>query len=116
MAVEENICVRRQEVRRVGLRSTTPRATIPATRRESYLMKSSDRASTLRQKQLYEDMHAAYTAHYYDEPSLRFRREFLIAPLVAGLDFNGRQVADLACGAGFNSQLLREVFPDVHTT
>ena len=65
------------------------------------------------QKAHYERIHEAYEAHYYDPTSLEYRRRFIFGPLLAGADLSGKKVADLACGSGFNSVLLREMFPTV---
>lgn len=65
------------------------------------------------QKAHYEGMHDAYEAHYYDPTSLEYRRRFIFEPLFAGADLSGKRVADLACGSGYNSVILREMFPDV---
>lgn len=67
------------------------------------------------QQQHYEAVHEAYRAHYFDASAMAYRRRFIFAPLLKGLDLNGCCVADLACGSGFNSTLLREFFPSVQT-
>jgi len=64
----------------------------------------------------YERILADYDAHYFDAWSIRYRNEFVFAPMWDGLDLNGRHVADLACGSGFNSVLLRERFPEAQVT
>jgi SAM-dependent methyltransferase len=63
----------------------------------------------------YERVHSAYVAHYYDASSLAYRREFILNPLLSGalIDFNRSHVADLACGSGYNSAILKERFPGV---
>ncbi|KKC34017.1 hypothetical protein WH91_05275 [Devosia psychrophila] len=63
------------------------------------------------QKAHYEAMHDDYAAHYYDPTSMAYRREFVLKPLLNGFDLSGQRVADLACGSGHNSLLLRELFP-----
>ncbi len=67
------------------------------------------------QQQHYETVHDDYGNHYYDESAMDYRREFVFKPLFAGLDLNNATVADLACGSGFNSTLLREYYTDVKT-
>ena len=67
------------------------------------------------QQQHYENVHDDYGAHYYDASAMDYRREFVFRPLFAGLNLNGAHVADLACGSGFNSTLLREYYPEVKT-
>lgn len=69
----------------------------------------------IRQKAHNERIHDEYEAHYYDASSMRYRRRFIMTPLLEGIDFDGKRVADLACGSGFNSLLLRERFPHVRT-
>lgn len=65
------------------------------------------------QERQYEWIHDAYAAHYYDASSLAYRRKFVFEPLCAGLDLAGKRIADLACGSGYNSLLLREMYPDL---
>lgn len=65
-----------------------------------------------KQRDHYETIHSAYAAHYYDRAALSYRRIFIFRPLLNGLDLNGADVADLACGDGYNSKLLKEFFPD----
>ena len=65
------------------------------------------------QKRHYETIHEDYGAHYYDDTSMAYRRRFLFGDLCRGLDFNDKRVADLACGSGHNSLILRELFPRV---
>lgn len=71
--------------------------------------------ASLRQKAHYERIHDAYEAHYYDESSLRYRDEFILGPLLAGLDLNDRDVLDVASGSGHNTLLLRRHFPRMRT-
>ncbi|HET9387419.1 MAG TPA: class I SAM-dependent methyltransferase [Gemmatimonadales bacterium] len=70
-----------------------------------------NREASLRQKAHYERIHEEYEAHYYDEHSLRYRERFFLDPLFAGLDFNDRDVLDVASGSGHNTVLLRRRFP-----
>lgn len=65
-----------------------------------------------RQRAHYERIHKNYAAHYYDGPSLDYRRRFLLAPLLAGIDLNGRRGVELACGDGHTSALLMERYPE----
>jgi SAM-dependent methyltransferase len=74
------------------------------------------RAETLRQKKHYEAIHDAYEAHYYDSESMAFKERFIFAPLFEGVDLNGKDVADVACGSGYNSLWLKQRFPAVRTT
>jgi len=67
--------------------------------------------SAARQKQHYERIHDAYEQHYYDPASLAFRDRFIYRQIFGGLDLNGKNVADLACGSGFNSLALLTRFP-----
>jgi SAM-dependent methyltransferase len=59
----------------------------------------------------YVEIHDAYASHYYDAPSLRYRERFLFSPLLKHLNLNGSRIADVACGSGYNSLLLRSHFP-----
>ena len=63
------------------------------------------------QKAHYEAVHEAYADHYYDGESLAYRRKFIMQPLLEGIEAKGWLVADLACGSGYNSLLLREMKP-----
>ena len=64
-----------------------------------------------RQKAHYEAIHDAYEAHYFDEQSCAYRDRFILAPILAGLDLNGKDVLDLASGSGHNTLLLQRRFP-----
>ncbi len=68
-------------------------------------------ATGARQRAHYERIHDAYEAHYYDEASMRYRREFMYDTLFAGIDLSGKLVADLACGSGHNSLAVKRRFP-----
>ena len=50
------------------------------------------------EKDHYERIHSDYARHYYDQTSMAYRRRFIYDHLLAGLDLNGKRVADLACG------------------
>lgn len=63
------------------------------------------------QKAHYEAMHDEYEQHYYDDTSLEYRRRFIFGPALHGIDLAGKRVADIACGSGWNTLLLKEVFP-----
>ena len=52
------------------------------------------------QKLHYDQIAAAYEAHYDDVWSRRYRERFVDAPLFTGLDLAGRQVLDAMCGSG----------------
>jgi len=64
-----------------------------------------------RQRAHYERIHDAYRDHYYDDLSMRYRDEFVIGPLLRGLDLSGKSVVELACGDGHNTRLIAERFP-----
>jgi SAM-dependent methyltransferase len=70
-------------------------------------------ADSLRQKAHYERIHTAYEAHYYDATSLRYRDQFILRPLLDGVDLNDRDVLDVASGSGHNTRLLQRRFPRV---
>jgi SAM-dependent methyltransferase len=65
------------------------------------------------QREHYEQIHDDYARHYYDSTSMEYRRRFIFDRLLDGIDLNGKSVADLACGDGHNSLLIRERFPTV---
>lgn len=69
--------------------------------------------SSTRQAEHYDRIISSYDEHYYDDDSLAYRREFILEPLLSGLDLRGKRVADLACGSGQTSLFLMERFPGV---
>ena len=68
-------------------------------------------SAALRQTQHYEAIHEDYERHYYDSSAMAFRDKFIYDVLFAGLDLNGKIVADLASGSGHNSVAVRRRFP-----
>jgi SAM-dependent methyltransferase len=68
------------------------------------------------QRDHYERILANYDTHYFDKWSMRYRSEFVFGPMWGDLDLDGKRVADLACGSGFNSVSLRERFPRARVT
>lgn len=65
------------------------------------------------QEEHYARIHDEYVAHYFDPSSIEFRRRFIFRRLLDGIDLTGKRVAELACSAGYNSLLVRELFPAV---
>jgi SAM-dependent methyltransferase len=63
------------------------------------------------QKAHYEAIHDEYERHYFDPTSLEYRRRFILKRLIGADSLAGKKVADMACGSGYNSLLLQEVFP-----
>lgn len=63
------------------------------------------------QKIHYETIHDDYVKHYYDSTSMSYREKFLYNYLFKGINLNDKQVADLACGSGYNSLYLKKYFP-----
>ena len=61
----------------------------------------------------YDDILDEYDQHYYDEYSLRYREQFILEPLLEGIDLRGKRVADLASGSGETSRFLSLKFPGV---
>jgi hypothetical protein len=55
------------------------------------------------QKAHYERIHDLYSAHYYDESSMKYREEFIYDPLFQGVDLNDKDVLELASGNGANT-------------
>ncbi|HVN83399.1 MAG TPA: class I SAM-dependent methyltransferase [Candidatus Binatia bacterium] len=60
------------------------------------------------QKDHYDHLAAQYDAHYGDQWSQRYRREFIDEPLLAGLDIRGREVLEAMCGSGQTTAALLE--------
>lgn len=65
-----------------------------------------------RQQAHYNRIISDYDHHYFDRMSNLYRQRFIYTPLFAGLNFDGKRVADLASGSGFNSQAILKQFPD----
>ena len=62
---------------------------------------------TDRQQQAhYDEIAADYEAHYSDEWSLAYRREFIYEPMFAGLDLSGVKILDAMCGSGQTTEYL----------
>ncbi len=61
----------------------------------------------------YEKIHDDYVAHYFDPTSREYRRRYIFETLFAGVDLDGKRVAELASSVGTNSLLLRERFPGI---
>jgi ubiquinone/menaquinone biosynthesis C-methylase UbiE len=74
------------------------------------------RTEALKQKAHYETIHKGYESHYYDAESMSFRERFVYAVMFAGLDLNGKEVADLAAGSGYNSLEVLKRFPASRVT
>jgi ubiquinone/menaquinone biosynthesis C-methylase UbiE len=64
----------------------------------------------------YDTILEDYDRHYYDVHSCAYREEFILSPLLAGLDLRGKRVADLASGSGETSRYLAQRFPGVQCT
>jgi SAM-dependent methyltransferase len=71
-------------------------------------------ASANPQKSHYESLHDAYQ-EYYDPESMAYREQFIYGPLFDGVDLNGCDVADLACGSGATSKSILQRFPRART-
>lgn len=77
---------------------------------------STQASSSERQAAHYHKVHDEYAAHYYDAASMRYRHEFFFDVAFEGLSLDGKCVADLACGSGYNSVALLERFPTALVT
>jgi len=60
----------------------------------------------LQQQAHYDNIAADYEAHYSDEWSLAYRRQFIYEPMFAGLDLSGKKVLDAMCGSGQTTEYL----------
>lgn len=69
-----------------------------------------------RQREHYERLIETYERHYFDYWSLRYRHKFIYQSLWRNLDLNGKDVVELACGSGQNSQVLLQEFPSAKVT
>lgn len=68
-----------------------------------------------RQKKHYDSIIDEYDQHYYDLMSLKYRDRFFFDKLFENFDLNGKRVADLASGSGYNSLAILERFPNAET-
>jgi SAM-dependent methyltransferase len=68
-------------------------------------------AGAARQKRHYETIHDEYEAHYYDASSLAYRQQFILDPLLDGIDLSHTSVLDVAAGTGHNTRLLQARYP-----
>ncbi len=73
-------------------------------------------SSSERQAAHYDRILSDYDQHYYDRYSLLYRDRFILDPLLDGLDFNGKRVADLASGSGQTSLSLLRRYPNIELT
>lgn len=65
------------------------------------------------QAEHYDTILGDYEQHYFDEPSMEYRRQFIYPVLFDKLDLNGKNVVDLACASGLNSTECARIFPAV---
>jgi 2-polyprenyl-3-methyl-5-hydroxy-6-metoxy-1,4-benzoquinol methylase len=63
-------------------------------------------AAELQQQQHYDEIAAAYEAHYSDEWSVEYRRRFIYEPMFAGIELSGMKVLDAMCGSGQTTSYL----------
>jgi ubiquinone/menaquinone biosynthesis C-methylase UbiE len=62
--------------------------------------------SERQQQQHYDNIAADYEIHYSDEWSVKYRREFIYEPMMAGLNLSGLKVLDAMCGSGQTTEYL----------
>jgi SAM-dependent methyltransferase len=63
----------------------------------------------------YDGLLADYEKHYYAAESARYRESFIYT-IFDGIDLNGLDVIELACGSGANSAYLQRRFPECRLT
>ncbi len=68
------------------------------------------------QEKLFVRIHDEYSSHYYDEISILYRKKFLYNLLFDNENLNHKNVAEIACGSGFNSLNIKYRFPLVKIT
>lgn len=73
-------------------------------------------ADSARQADHYDRILSDYERHYYDRHSLAYRREFILEPMLRGVDLSNKKVADLASGSGETSRFLASMFPGIELT
>jgi ubiquinone/menaquinone biosynthesis C-methylase UbiE len=64
----------------------------------------------------YDRILEEYDRHYYDVHSRAYREEFILTPLLEGIELRGKRVADLASGSGETSRYLVQRFPGIECT
>lgn len=62
--------------------------------------------SERKQQAHYDNIAADYEAHYSDEWSAEYRREFIYKPMFEGLELSGMKVLDAMCGSGQTTSYL----------
>ncbi len=68
------------------------------------------------QEKLFIKIHDDYSSHYFDKISIIYREKFLYNLLFDGENLNNKDVAEIACGSGFNSLYIKNRFPLVKIT
>ena len=71
---------------------------------------------SLRQQAHYERRISTYERHHFDRWSTRYRERFIYRPMWGDIDFNGKEVAELACGSGQNTAAFLRSFPAASVT
>jgi SAM-dependent methyltransferase len=64
------------------------------------------------QAEHYDTIISEYDRHYFDETAMAYRRRYLYPRLFDGLDLNGLDVIELACGTGYNTLEVLKLFPE----
>lgn len=72
--------------------------------------------SRVGQAEHYDHILDDYERHYYDAASLAYRDRYIYRTIFDGVDLNGKNVIELACGSGFNTQAMLRRFPDAKVT
>ena len=62
--------------------------------------------SERQQQRHYDEIAADYEAHYSDEWSVEYRRQFIYEPMFEGLNLSGLNVLDAMCGSGQTTEYL----------
>jgi SAM-dependent methyltransferase len=60
-----------------------------------------------RQREHFDAMADHYEAHYSDPLSQRYRNEFIDAPMLDGIDLQGKRVLEAMCGSGQTTAFLK---------
>ena len=61
-----------------------------------------------KQAEHFDGMAALYESHYSDRFSMMYRERFINAPLLEGIDLEGKKVLELMCGSGSITHFLLE--------
>lgn len=63
------------------------------------------------QEKLFVKIHKEYKNHYYDQESIKYRDNFIYKYMYESENLNEKDIAEIACGSGYNSLAILKIFP-----